>query len=343
MDLDGDGINDVISGSWPGELFFFRGRGHGQFEGGAKLKDKTGKTINIGGGVQRNDENEVLVAGDATFETRDGKQFIVYEDQSIDTTGKTGGITGTASVVHAADLDGDGDLDLLVGDIGGNVYFVPNEGTAKAWAFGAHQPLRAENGAVKVEGDAGPFVGDWDGDGKPDLLVGSGDGSVQLYRNTGRVDPQTKLPIYETPRALITKAPQPQYDETAPPEPTRGIRTKVCVADWNGDGRPDLLVGDYATMKPNLPDLTPEQKAEQDQLRAKVKALEPRYQQASEKYFDTRGKQMTPAEREKDEKEFAELSNEMQQLRAKLPPAYESHGWVWLYLRKPPDQARAGG
>ena len=49
MDLDGDGITDVLSGSWPGELFFFRGRGKvdgvPQFEPPIKLKDKNNKTI----------------------------------------------------------------------------------------------------------------------------------------------------------------------------------------------------------------------------------------------------------------------------------------------------------
>ena len=51
MDLDGDGIRDLISGSWPGELFWFRGKGKGAFAPPVKLKDKDGKTINIGGGI----------------------------------------------------------------------------------------------------------------------------------------------------------------------------------------------------------------------------------------------------------------------------------------------------
>ena len=31
MDLDGDGVTDLLSGSWPGEIFFFRGKGKGDF------------------------------------------------------------------------------------------------------------------------------------------------------------------------------------------------------------------------------------------------------------------------------------------------------------------------
>jgi hypothetical protein len=43
------------------------------------------------------------------------------------------------------------------------------------------QPLDVER-----SGHAAPFVGDLDGDGKPDLLVGQYDGGkLRIYRNTG--------------------------------------------------------------------------------------------------------------------------------------------------------------
>jgi hypothetical protein len=43
------------------------------------------------------------------------------------------------------------------------------------------QPLDVER-----IGHAAPFVGDFDGDGKPDLLVGQFDGGkLRIYRNTG--------------------------------------------------------------------------------------------------------------------------------------------------------------
>jgi hypothetical protein len=68
VDLDGDGQLDLISGSWPGEIFFFRGKGSGQFEAPIKLKDKNGKAINIGGGIREDSSDTLLIAGDATVE-----------------------------------------------------------------------------------------------------------------------------------------------------------------------------------------------------------------------------------------------------------------------------------
>ena len=51
-------------------------------------------------------------------------------------------------------------------------------------------PVRVEAAGKPVEsgsvGHAAPFVGDFDGDGKPDLLVGQfQDGSMTVYRNEG--------------------------------------------------------------------------------------------------------------------------------------------------------------
>ncbi len=339
VDLDGDGINDVVSGSWPGEIFYFKGLGRGQFDGRIKLQDKAGKSINIGGGIQRNDDRELLIAGDAEFERKEGKQYIVYEGEWIEfKPGQQGGITGTASAVCVVDLNKDGALDLIVGTIRGGVHFVPNEGTTKAWAFGKDQQIAAGGKPIQVGAQAGPCIADWDGDGKPDLLVGAGDGSVTLYRNTGEIDQQTKLPMFAAGRVLVPKAAPAVYGPGAPAEARRGSRAKICVADWNGDGRPDLLLGDLAVQKPDLPEPTAEQKAEHEKARAQIKELQPRYDKAAQKYFNSRGTELTTQEREAVQKEFMELMQQMQALRNKLPREYEQHGWVWLFERKPAER-----
>ena len=144
--------------------------------------------------------------------------------------------------MHAADWDADGDLDLIVGDIGGNLHLVPNEGTAKKWEFGKHRALMAGGEPAKVSGDAGPFVADWEGDGYPDLIVGAGDGSVTLFRDSGERR-ETGVVLLAPGRILVPPCGQPAKGA----DPVRpAMRAKVCVADWNGDGRLDLLVGDFA-------------------------------------------------------------------------------------------------
>jgi FG-GAP-like repeat len=342
VDLDGDGINDVLSGSWPGELFFFRGKGKVNgvvdFHPAVKLKGKNGKTINIGGGVERRDDG-VLVTGDGKFEQKDGKTFIVYEGEWIEARSGSG-ITGTASAVHAHDFDGDGDLDLVVGDIRGNVFLVPNEGSKTKWSFGAHQNLKAGGQDLRVQGgDAGPFFADWDADGKTDLLVGGGDGSVWLYRNTA-AGKGTEL---AAGRQLVPPAGD-IYGANTPAVPTRGMRAKVCAADWNGDGRLDLLLGDFTYQKPNRPPPTAAEQAEIDKVRAALVPVEKRYQDVARRQSDPQArKKMSPAEREQLQKEWGEVYQEMWGLRQKLPPESENHGWVWLFLRKPGDQANAAG
>jgi hypothetical protein len=76
-----------------------------------------------------------------------------------------------------------------------------------------------------------------------DLIVGWGDGSVVWYRNVGsRTEPKLAKGI-----TLVQPAPWPSYDDNAPPteDNNPGVRAKVCVVDWNGDGHLDLLVGDF--------------------------------------------------------------------------------------------------
>jgi hypothetical protein len=339
VDLDGDGINDVLSGSWPGELFFFRGKGKGEFEKPVKLKDKNNKTINIGGGIKREQDGSLLVTGDGKFETEDGKQFIVYEDQRVEIKPNgNAGITGTASVVHAFDYDGDGDLDLFVGDIRGNVYLSPHEGTKQKWAFGKEQPLPCAGGAVKVEGDAGPFVADWDGNGSPDLLVGSGDGSVWVYYNTAA----TGKPMQLAAGKQLLPPVGEQYGEKAPAEPTHGMRAKLCVADWNGDGRPDLLLGDFAMLKAKPKQYTPEQQAQIEKDKAALAEVQKRRGELLTRYLDKATRQKrTPEEQEKLGKELGEVTRQWTELYQKVPQETEEHGWVWLFLRKPSEQANA--
>jgi hypothetical protein len=189
--------------------------------------------------------------------------------------------------------------------------------------------------ALRVSGDAGPFVADWDGDGVADLLVGAGDGSVSLYRNIGTA----KVPRFAAAQTLVP-AGETSFGADAPTKPRRGIRSKVCAADWNGGGRLDLLVGDFATQAPDLPEPAPEQKIKQDETRRKLTEVQRRYSELVQKIFGP-NRAKTKDENDKAQKSMAEVQKEMQALNAQLPRQYDNHGWVWLFLRKPEAEKSA--
>ena len=193
IDFDGDGRFDVISGSYPGELYLFRHLENGTFAGRKRIRGGNGKFLN----------------------------------------------TGRASTVFAADWDADGDLDLMLGNIDGEVHLVRNEGSRTEPVFA--QPVRLELSEQLTgrRGHSAPIVVDWDSDGRHDLLAGTGEGSVIWFRNLGSAN----LPRLAKGKVLVDKSPCGWEFNTRQPGQW-GLRAKVCVVDWNGDGQLDLLLGD---------------------------------------------------------------------------------------------------
>src|SRR5262245_39176541 len=91
-------------------------------------------------------------------------------DTILDKNGKPVNV-GAAAACYLADWDSDGDLDIVCGNIQGEVWLVTNEGTRDKPSYAAKQQLRSESGKITVRGDAGPAIADWDADGKVDLIV----------------------------------------------------------------------------------------------------------------------------------------------------------------------------
>jgi len=338
VDINKDGNPDIISGSWPGEIFLFRGTEDHSFAAPEMIKDKDDKFINIGGGIRKQtmfrpfgqDQPEgLLIAGSAKFERTPEGTFVNYHGQRLESTKERPiAITGTASAAHATDWDSDGDYDLIIGTIRGTVYLVPNEGTPESYAFGKEEQLKAGGNPINVKRSAGPYTADWDGDGDLDLLVGADDGSVSLYRNTGDAK-STGLAS-----AVQLVSPVERTSSRQPPkEIRRGMRSKICVTDWNNDGLLDLLVGDFAMQKPDLPEPTPEQQAEHKRMREELEKVRERYRTLSEKLYG-KDPERTKEQLEQIEKEQREARKRMTELYSKLPTESERHGWVWLFLRK---------
>lgn len=277
MDFDADGKNDLISGSYPGELYLFKGLGNGKFAPSEQIRQSDGKPIKV----------------------------------------------GLAAVVYAHDWDADGDLDLLVGDIEGQVHLLTNGGSKGKPSYGAAAVLKAGTEPIKVAGgDAGPSVADWDGDGKFDLLVGTGAGSVVWFRNTG----SNQTPDLATSGMLV---PAPRQGE-AVKGAALGTRTKVHATDWNKDGKLDLLVGDFSYQQAVQPVLTDEQQAAHKSKRdAWLKEYAALQQAPTDETKEARQARM---------KKTAALIARFKEMNAEDKPAAapeaQYHGYVWLYLRQ---------
>ncbi len=255
---------------------------------------------------------------------------------------------GSASAVFAADWDQDGDLDLIVGNIKGEVSWIPNRSGNKTMAFGSPLRIEADGQPILVAKDAGPCVADWDVDGHLDLLVGDDEGKVSFFRNTAT----TGLPQLAAGLVLVPKSAQGLWVLV---EEDRGIRSKVSVADWDEDGRLDLLLGDVIAVKGKEPKLTAAQKAEQDAARATVEEIQKKMavyrDEALQKFLQEHGVQkmeeLSPQQLKNFMKSFRQLEEKDEaqlRLRKELKVPMEistkhrqkvsTHGHVWVFLRK---------
>jgi hypothetical protein len=100
---------------------------------------------------------------------------------------------GQKSVPALADLDGDGDLDLLIGEARGILKYYVNDGTPAQARFAF-----ASNKFQDIQGplSASIALGDVDGDGDADLIIGGEAQACQLRINTGTAaEPRMASPV----------------------------------------------------------------------------------------------------------------------------------------------------
>ncbi len=138
------------------------------------------------------------------------------------------GLTNVGSVAAAtfADIDGDGDLDVFIGNGDGETLFFRNTGTASAPIF----TQEATNfGLTNVGYGAAPTFADIDGDGDLDAFVGntSFDDNIVFFRNTGTAAAPTFTQEATNPFGLtdVEQALKPTF------------------ADIDGDGDLDAFIG----------------------------------------------------------------------------------------------------
>ncbi len=123
------------------------------------------------------------------------------------------------------DIDGDGDLDALIGNRDGNTVVQLNTGSATSPAFAA--AITNPYGLADVGGSASPSFVDIDFDGDLDVLIGNGDGNTLVRMNTGSVTSPAFAAATTNPYGLADV----------------GLFASPSFVDIDGDGDLDALIG----------------------------------------------------------------------------------------------------
>jgi hypothetical protein len=233
VDLDADGLQDLVVGSKidptateTGLLFFFRN------EGSARApRLRLADTLRLAEAY-----NQAPAFGDLNGDGRTDLVLGTWSGDVLYFRGEAGPGArrftadstvafrlprGSNAMPALGDLDGDGDLDLLVGQSNGALSFYRNDGTPGAPRFA----LAAERmGEISTGRRSAPALVDLDADGLLDLVLGSEAGGLTVLRNEG---------TSEAPRF----AQEVEWDVALPP------LSAPALGDLDGDGAMDLLSG----------------------------------------------------------------------------------------------------
>lgn len=217
----------------------------------------------------------------------------------------------------AIDWNGDGHLDLVVGNFSGTFYLFKGEGKGK---FSPKSELiKTGDSPLRIKGaHSDPFVVDWDGDGDLDLVSGSGDGGVYWAENKAG---KGKVPELMPFQSLIKPGPTIEDGQILRENDLRGPTraTRVWVADVNGDGKLDLLVGDSVTL------ISPAKGVTEEEFKKKFARWQEDFKAASAA--------LNGGGDAKAQAKAAEEYNKVYNRRSEFMNQ-EMTGFVWLYLRK---------
>ena len=234
-DLDGDGDLDALIGESSGNFEYFENTGDAENPSFATNVTNPFSLVDIG---LRGSPTLVDLDGDGDLDLfaieKNGLPYY-FENEGTATSPSFGtatntpfgisGIVGYDGRASFADLDGDGDLDLLVGEYYGNFNYYENTGTSIAPAFAS--AVVNPFGLADVGVESAPAFADLDGDGDFDVLVGDNTGNISYFENTG--DANNPAFASET---------DPFGTGTSEPY------SYPTVADIDNDGDLDLFAGD---------------------------------------------------------------------------------------------------
>ena len=227
-DLTGDGKADLLYGTASGPLAYYRNSGTLTDPAWTEVTSLFGGVLDVGGA-----STPVFVDfdGDGDLDLISGSQMgdmRQYRNTgTVNAPAWQADHTYFSSIDHSiyasitlADLDGDHDLDAVVGDLSGNLYYHRNTGSGFSYES-------AMFSGISFSGTTVPRLVDMNRDGLRDLVVGLEDGTLAFVENVGT----STAAAWEVQADFFTG-----IDVGSSCSPT--------LADYDGDGDHDLLTGD---------------------------------------------------------------------------------------------------
>jgi len=216
-DLDGDGHLDiVVSNDRPDRKLIYLNDGKGRFRVAGTFGQPEWSTRYVTVADLNGDKRpDLVVANRSSNPATPRPSFVCLNDGTGGFPSCTALATQSATIIVAADLDGDRFVDLFVPhrDGGQNLIFW-NDGAGGFAA--APSTVGPEHNSIRAAAAA-----DINGDGIPDLIVGDERTGMFLCVGAGHR-------TFEAPAALGVGS---------------GAPYAIAVADLNRDGRPDIVVG----------------------------------------------------------------------------------------------------
>ncbi len=145
----------------------------------------------------------------------------------------------------AVDFNKDGKIDLVVGDEDGRVAYIKNTGKVKndMPVFKPPVYLRQKADYLKFGALTTPFSIDWDGDGNIDIISGNSSGNIGYIKNlSGGLKPIWDEPVLLRSGGREIRIMAGKNGSIQGPAEEKWGYTTLSVADWDNDGKKDLIV-----------------------------------------------------------------------------------------------------
>ena len=145
----------------------------------------------------------------------------------------------------AIDWNGDGNVDLIVGDEDGRTALIENTGKVKndMPIFKSPVYLKQKSDYVKFGALVTPYSVDWDDDGDEDLICGNSAGYIGFIENLdGGNPPKWNKPVLLEADGKPIRIMAGKNGSIQGPCERKWGYTTLSVADWDGDGLKDIIV-----------------------------------------------------------------------------------------------------